>query len=176
MESRSRSVTVVGAVAVLLVLAGCNGVPGGGTPTATTTEYHEPASEYLLSADTVAGWEGNGTRAPGAEPEGMESGRVLELKNGSANLQIAVLVFEAPADARAFLDAQRETYRSEGVDTTDSSVGDRAFGVPELTGPNSTIAAVDAQESNVYVQVTGNVPLNASEQIARTQLRAITGG
>ncbi|SEO01293.1 hypothetical protein SAMN05216388_100746 [Halorientalis persicus] len=176
MESRSRSIVAVGAVAVLLVLAGCNGAPGGGTPTPSATEYHEPASEYLLSAETLVGWEDNGTRAPGAEPAGMESGQVLELKNGTANLQIAVLVFESPADARTFLDAQRETYRSEGINTTDVTIGDRAFGVPELTGPNSTIAAVDAQESNVYVQVTGNVPLNASERIARTQLRAITGG
>ena len=177
MESRSRSIAVVGAVAILLLLAGCSGLSGEETPTQNGTEYHEPASEYLLSADKVVGWEENGTRAPNAsaEPPGLESGQVLELKNGSADLQIAVLVFESPEDARTFLDAQRETYRSEGTNTTDVDIGDRAFGVPELTGPNSTISAVDAQQSNVYVQVTGNVPLNASERIARTQLRAITG-
>ncbi|RXK46902.1 hypothetical protein [Halorientalis pallida] len=167
MESGSRSVVVVGAVAVLLVLAGCSGSPGDGTP--STTEYHEPASESLLSAEQFTNWEANGTRAPGAAPAGMESGRVLELQNGSANLQIALLVFESPADARAFLAAQRETYEGDGINTTNASVGDRAFATTSLTE-----TAVDAQQSNVYVQVTGAVPLNASQQYARAQLRAVT--
>ena len=169
MESRSRSVAIVGAVAILLVLAGCSGAPGDATPTPNASGYHEPASEYLLSAEQFTNWEGNGTRAPGAEPEGMESGQVLELKNGSSSLQIALLVFESPADARTFLDAQRETYRGDGINTTNVSVGDRAFGVTSLTE-----TAVNAQQANVYVQVTGTVPLNASEQYARTQLRAVT--
>ncbi|WP_424016505.1 hypothetical protein ACOZ4N_11425 [Halorientalis pallida] len=169
MESRSRSVAVVGAVAVLLVLAGCSGVPGDATPTPDASGYHEPASEYLLTAAEFTNWEGNGTRAPGATPAGMESGRVLELRNGSSNLQIALLVFESPADARAFLAAQRETYREDGINATNVSVGDRAFGVTSLTE-----TAVNAQQANVYVQVTGTVPLNASEQYARAQLRAVT--
>jgi hypothetical protein len=171
MESRSRSIAVVGVVAVLLLLAGCNGSPGGETPAANGTEYDDPASEYLLSADQFAGWDANGTRSPGAAPAGMESGQVLELKNGSASLQIALLVFESPAEARSFLEGQRETYESDGINTTNVSVGDRAFATTSLTE-----TAVDAQQSNVYVQVTGNVPLNASEQYARAQLRAVTDG
>ncbi|MFB6084934.1 MAG: hypothetical protein ABEJ94_11895 [Halorientalis sp.] len=171
MDSRSRSIAVVGAVAALLVLAGCSGTPGGGTPTASEPGYHEPAIEYLLSASQFANWEGNGTRPPDASPPGMESGRVLELRNGSAELQIAVLVFESPGDARAFLRAQRRTYRSDGINTTNVSVGERAFATTSLTE-----TAVDAQQSNVYVQVVGTVPLNATKQYARAQLRAITDG
>ena len=169
MQSRSRSIAVVGVVAVLLLLAGCNGSTGGETPTAAG--YHDPASEYLLSADQFAGWEANGTRSPGAAPVGMESGQVLELRNGSANLQVALLVFESPADARSFLDAQRETYQSDGINTTNVSVGDRAFATVSLTE-----SAIDARQSNVYVQVTGNVPANVSGQYARAQLQAVTDG
>jgi hypothetical protein len=169
MRNRSRSIAVVGAVAVLLVLAGCSGAPSSETPTANGTEYHESASEYLLSAGQFAGWEGNGTRSPGAAPAGMESGQVLELKNGSANLQIALLVFESPAEAQSFLETQRGTYRSDGINTTEVTVGDHAFATTSLTE-----TAVDAQRSNVYVQVTGNVPLNGSERYVEAQLRAVT--
>jgi hypothetical protein len=169
MEGRSRSIAVVGVVAVLL-LAGCSGAPGEATPTPNESEYHEPASEYLLSADQFTNWEGNGTRDPGAAPPGMESGQVLQLKNRSGTLQIAVLVFSSSADAESFLNAQRETYESDGINTSNVSVGDRAFATTSITE-----TAVDARQSNVYVQVTGTVPLNATEQYARAQLRAVTG-
>mgnify|MGYP006287436319 CR=1 FL=1 len=173
-----RRVVAIGLVAVLVTLAGCGQAPGGGTPSATPgasaagpAPYGGSASEYLLSADRLAGWEANGTRAPGASPAGLESGRVAEFENGNASLQIAVLVFASPADARSFLAAQRETYRSDGINVTDVGVGDRGFATTSLTE-----TAVDTQQSNVYVQVLGTVSRNASEQYARAQLRAITDG
>lgn len=177
MGTRSRRVAVVGILAALVVLTGCTGSQGGVTPTTDGTPagagYHAPASEYLLSADQFAGWTANGTRSPGGPSSsipGVESGRVLELKNGSASLQIALLVFASPADARSFLRTQRETYRSDGIDTSNVSVGEQAFATTSLTE-----TAVDARQANVYVQVTGNVPLNASTQYARAQLQAVTG-
>lgn len=160
--------TTVGAVALalLLVVSGCGQVIGGGS---SGPQYQGEASDYLLTAEEVGdGWTENVTRDPNINSSRVESGRVVELTNGSAELQITVLVFSSAADSSAFLDEQRRAYDSNGLNATNVSLGDEGIGARVSTG-----TFLEAREDNVYVQVVGNVDPEQAEGYVRAQFEKL---
>jgi hypothetical protein len=164
MTDTYRSTVAALALAVLLVAAGCGQLTGG----ASGPEFQGDAGEYLLTADTIAGWEENVTREPNIDADRIESGRVIELVNGSSEIQLSVLVFPAAADAATFMSEQRAAYTENDLGPVNRSLGDGAI---EAEVPTGTF--LDVRESNVYVQVVGNVRPETARQFARAQLRTV---
>lgn len=164
MADTYRSVVAAVALALLLVTAGCGQLPGG----ASGPEYQGDAGDYLLTADAIAGWEENVTREPSIDADRIGSGQVIELNNGSSELQLSVLVFPSAADAAVFLDEQRATYEENDLDPVNRSIGDQAIEAEVTTG-----TFLEVRESNVYVQVVGNVRPEDARAFARAQLRKI---
>lgn len=164
MADTYRSTVAAVALALLLVTAGCGQLPGG----PSGPQYGGEAGDYLLTADAIAGWEENVTREPSIDADRIESGQVIELVNGSSELQLSVLVFPSAADAAAFLDEQRATYEENDLDPANRSIGDEAI---EAEVPTGTF--LEVRESNVYVQVVGNVRPEDARAFARAQLRKI---
>jgi hypothetical protein len=154
------------ALALLLVVSGCGQVIGGGP---AGPEYRGEASDYLLTAGEIGdGWTENVTREPNIDASRIESGRVVELTNGSSELQITVLVFSSASDAGTFLDEQRETYDSNGLNATDVSLGDEGIGATVSTG-----TFLEARTDNVYVQVIGHVPPETAERYLEAQFEKL---
>lgn len=164
MTDTYRSTVAALALAVLLVASGCGQLTGG----TSGPEYQGNADEYLLTADTITGWEENVTREPTIDTDRIESGRVIELVNGSSEVQLSVLVFPAAADAATFMSEQRVTYRENDLDPVNRSLGDEAIEAEVTTG-----TFLEVRESNVYVQVVGNVRPDTARQFARAQLRKV---
>jgi hypothetical protein len=166
MDDTYRSTVGVVALAVLLVAAGCGQVIGGGP---AGPQYQGDASDYLLTAGEVGdSWTENVTRDPNINSSRIESGRVIELTNGSADLQITVLVFSSAADSGAFLDEQRQAYDSSGLNATNVSLGDEGIGATVSTG-----TFLEARTDNVYVQVIGNVQPETAEGYVRAQFEKL---
>jgi hypothetical protein len=154
------------ALALLLVASGCGQVIGGGP---AGPQYQGAASDYLLTAEEVGdGWTENVTRDPNINSSRIESGRVIELTNGSAELQITVLVFSSAADSGAFLDEQRRAYNSSGLNATNVSLGDEGIGTTVSTG-----TFLEARTDNVYVQVIGNVQPKTAEGYVEAQFEKL---
>jgi hypothetical protein len=165
MAGHSRAPVVAVALALLLTLSGCSALDGG---TAGPT-YDGDANDYLLTAEEVGdGWMENRTRDPNIEADRIESGRVMELTNGSADLQISVLVFPSAAESAAFLDEQRTNYNESGLNATNGSLGDGAIAASVATG-----TFLEVRQDNVYVQVVGNVDIETARRYARAQLEKV---
>jgi hypothetical protein len=163
----------MGVVLILILLAaGCSQIGGSPSTPTDAPEYHGNASEYLLTAEEVGdGWEENQTRPPDADAPAMESGRVIQFRNGSDEFQIAVLIFESDAEAESFYEDQRDTYVSEGFSIVNQTIGERARSISTLDQN-----LVDSHTSNVYVQVTGDVQLDSAKRHVEEQLGKITNG
>lgn len=159
-------------VTLMLLSAGCGQIGNSPSTPTDATEYHGTASEYLLTAEEVGdGWEENQTRTPDADAPAMESGRVIQFRNGSNEFQVAVLVFESDSEAESFYRDQRDTYVSEGFTVVNQTIGERARSISTL---NQNL--VDSHESNLYVQVTGDVELDSAKRYAKEQLEKVTNG
>jgi hypothetical protein len=154
------------ALALLLLTAGCGQVIGDGS---AGPAYQGDAGDYLLTADEVGdGWAENVTRDPNVDSSRIESGRVIELTDGSAELQISVLVFASAADSSTFLDEQRQAYDSNGLNATNASLGDGGIGARVSTG-----TFLEARTDNVYVQVIGNVRPGTAEDYVEAQFEKL---
>lgn len=164
MAGTYRTALAAVALAVLLVASGCGQLTGG----ASGPEYQGDAGDYLLTTDVMTGWEENVTRDPGIDSSRIQSGQVIELTNGSAELQLSVLVFPSAAESASFLDEQRTAYADSDLNATNRSLGDGAIEAQVTTG-----TFLEVREANVYVQVVGNVRPKAARQFARAQLQKI---
>lgn len=167
--------------AVPVGLAGCAGNDdsndnesaddGGGSGDA---RFDESATDSLLSASALDGWEQRQVRETDRDASGLVAGRVIELQatDRAADLQLGVAVFESADDASSFLDVQATEYRDQFEATVDAEdgLGDEAQTVRFESG-----AAVETRLANLVVQVIGAESPDGLRAIAQQQLDAVTG-
>ncbi len=135
-----------------------------------TEEYHENASEYLLTEDEIGDdWTKNKTREPNFEPVGMETGRVINFDRNGDNLTVVVMVLESIEDAENLTDDQRDTYQSYS-ELTEQDLGDDSF---SFNWFGTTY--LNIRLSNIYIQIYGDSPLNVIKGYGQQQIDVIKG-
>lgn len=158
------SIATVSAIGI----AGCLGGNGDSSP---DEPIEGDASDLILSESVISdmlpgSWVEEGTRPPKSEPVGMESAeiKILSREDGDDELEHGISVFDSIENAESFIDDEREE------DYDDEDIGDESFSTSAL---GSTVLL--ARVRNVVVQEFGTPHISNQRQLAKEQIKEMTG-